>query len=122
MTIQPLHLVIKTTWGSITIKPIEELLPTNYQEIAEIQSFIELGNLNYSENVNNYTFNIYLLLAVLLKNLYDGSLTPQDVNTEQSMCAAELKKNVKRSKYPIKKFWEKFLMEGETSLMVLGVK
>ena len=44
----------------------------------EIERSIELINLNYTTSRNNYTFNKYLLQAVSLKNLYNGSLTLQN--------------------------------------------
>ena len=57
------------------------------KKIAEIQSFIELSNLNYSTGGNNYNFSKYLLPPVLLNNLYDGSLTLQDGDRVQSLFA-----------------------------------
>ena len=60
-----------------------------------------MDNLNYSKCGKNYNFNKYSLPTVLLKNLYDGSLTRQDADMEESMPAEEPTKKCKKEvKYP----------------------
>ena len=80
-----------------------------------MQSSIKLSNLGYLTSGHNYNFNKYSLLAVLLKNLHDGSLTPQNADVEQTMFTRELK-NVKRGKILDRKIFfletlDYFLME-----------
>lgn len=80
------------------LKQFEEVFPEcqlnnliigRLKEIAEIESSIELGYVNYSTSGDNYKFNKYLLPVVLLRDLHDGNLALKDANVEQRMFAVE---------------------------------
>ena len=78
---------------------MNKLINRRLKEIVEIQSSIELRYLDDSTNGNNYNFNTSSLPTLLLKNLYDGNLTPQDADMKQSIFATELE-NKKTGRIP----------------------
>lgn len=104
---------------------LNKLINRRLKEIVEIQSSIELSNLDDSTSGNNYSFNMSSLRTLLLKNLYDGNLTPQDADVKQSIFATELK-NKKTGRTSDRKIffletWGYCLIEGGEFLMRLGM-
>ena len=90
------------------------------KKIIEIQNSIEINDLNYYSNKNNYIFSNYSLPVVFFRDTYGKKLSINDADEEQSIFYNEIKREKHgRIRDEKKFFWEnlEFLFYGREKVL-----